>query len=106
MGGEILLKIRFTSNITKMVICSTNESEQINKSQVNINDILSLQNNIMKEHLNELQTIEVIKKWRWVSNPQKKQDALRREQKPMENNQTESLDKKNITTEIKTQRTV
>lgn len=54
MGGEILLKIRFTSNITKMVICSTNESEQINKSQVNINDILSLQNNIMKEHLNEL----------------------------------------------------
>ena len=41
-----------------------------------------------------------------MSNPQKKQDALRREQKPMENNQTESLDKKNITTEIKTQGTV
>ena len=47
--GEILLKIRFTSNTTKMVICSTNESEQTNKSQVNINDILSLKNNIMKE---------------------------------------------------------
>ena len=41
-----------------------------------------------------------------MSNPQKKQDALRREQKHMENNHTESLDKKNITTEIKTQRTV
>lgn len=41
-----------------------------------------------------------------VKSSEKKQDALRREQKHTEKNQTESLDKKNITTEIKTQRTV
>lgn len=71
------------------------ESEQTNKSQVNINGILSLQNNTKKEHLNKLLNNWSNKKMKMGCQIlRKNQDALRREQKHMEKNQTESLDKK------------